>query len=84
MFTAPVRGAYNFEWTVGAHGDNRNPSAAWLVKNTEHVFIAYEHETSGYMSSSKAATLLLEVGDVVFVRLRLKGAICNIVCNTGS
>ncbi|XP_039633815.1 uncharacterized protein LOC120544248 [Perca fluviatilis] len=72
VFTAPVRGAYNFEWTVGAHGDNRNPSAAWLVKNTEHVFIAYEHETSGYMSSSKAATLLLEVGDVVFVRLRLK------------
>ena len=69
MFTAPVRGAYNFDWSIGAHANNRNPSAAWLVKNSEHVFIAYEHETAGFMSSSKGATLLLEVGDIVFVRL---------------
>ncbi|KAF1378080.1 hypothetical protein PFLUV_G00185930 [Perca fluviatilis] len=69
VFTAPVRGAYNFDWSIGAHANNRNPSAAWLVKNTENVFIAYESEPAGFMSSSKGATLLLEVGDVVFVRL---------------
>ncbi|XP_028450416.1 complement C1q-like protein 4 [Perca flavescens] len=69
VFTAPVRGAYNFEWSIGAHGNNRNPSAAWLVKNSEHVFIAYEYEPAGFMSSSNGATLLLEVGDIVFVRL---------------
>ncbi|KAF1378082.1 hypothetical protein PFLUV_G00185950 [Perca fluviatilis] len=69
VFTAPVRGAYHFDWSIGAHGNNLNPSAAWLVKNSEHVFIAYEYEPVGFMSSSKGATLLLEVGDVVFVSL---------------
>ncbi|XP_031173254.1 complement C1q-like protein 4 [Sander lucioperca] len=69
VFTAPVRGAYNFEWTVAAHGDGSHASAAWLVRNSEHIFIAYEHETVGFMSSSNGATVLLEVGDVVFVRL---------------
>ncbi|TDH05346.1 hypothetical protein EPR50_G00143690 [Perca flavescens] len=68
VFTAPVRGAYNFEWTVAAHGDGH--TAAWLVKNSEQVFIAWEHQAAGFMSASNGATLLLEVGDVVFVRLR--------------
>ncbi|XP_035864677.1 C1q-related factor-like [Sander lucioperca] len=69
VFTAPVRGAYYFEWTVGALGDNSYPSAAVLVKNSENVFMAFEQQAAGFMSSSKGVTLLLEVGDVVFVRL---------------
>ncbi|XP_039633308.1 complement C1q-like protein 4 [Perca fluviatilis] len=69
-FTAPVRGAYNFEWTINAEGDGSRGSGAWLVKNSEKVVVAYEEQpTTGYMSSSKGITLLLEVGDVVFVRL---------------
>ncbi|XP_071362209.1 complement C1q-like protein 2 isoform X2 [Trachinotus anak] len=66
MFTAPVRGAYHFEWYIGVHGSN---TAAVLVKNTNHIFAAYEHQTNGFGSSSQGATLLLEAGDVVFVRL---------------
>ncbi|XP_035846748.1 complement C1q-like protein 4 isoform X6 [Sander lucioperca] len=69
VFTAPVRGVYNFEWTVAAGGDNIHPSAAVLVKNSEYVFLAWEYQADGFITSSKAVTLLLEVGDVVFVRL---------------
>ncbi|XP_039634048.1 complement C1q-like protein 4 [Perca fluviatilis] len=68
-FTAPMRGAYNFEWTFGAFGDNSHGSGGWLVKNSEYVFMAFEQQATGFMTTSKGATLLLEVGDVVFVRL---------------
>ncbi|XP_028452020.1 complement C1q-like protein 4 [Perca flavescens] len=64
VFTAPVRGAYHFEWWVtedyGGHA-----ASAVLVKNSENVFMAWEK----HGSASNGVTLLLEVGDVVFVRL---------------
>ncbi|GAA6226187.1 complement C1q-like protein 2 isoform X1 [Lates japonicus] len=66
MFTAPVRGAYHFEFYIGTHGAN---TAAVLVKNTNHIFAAYEQQSDNFASSSQGASLLLEAGDVVFVRL---------------
>ncbi|XP_035846741.1 complement C1q-like protein 2 isoform X4 [Sander lucioperca] len=69
VFTAPVRGAYHFEWTVSTPADNSHASGAVLVKNSENVFLAYEDQATGSMTSSKAVALFLDVGDVVFVRV---------------
>uniref|UniRef100_A0A669CRV5 Cerebellin 10 n=1 Tax=Oreochromis niloticus TaxID=8128 RepID=A0A669CRV5_ORENI len=67
IFTAPVRGVYHFDWSVYARANNKTGAA--LFRNGEHIFLAYENPTSGDVSGSNAASLRLEVGDQVSVRL---------------
>ncbi|XP_062315654.1 complement C1q-like protein 2 isoform X1 [Osmerus eperlanus] len=69
FFIAPVRGTYQFQFYIGAHGHASYVSAAVLVRNGQHIFIAYEQQPSGYGTSSNGASLLLEEGDVVFLKL---------------
>ncbi|XP_062376318.1 complement C1q-like protein 2 [Sardina pilchardus] len=69
VFTAPVRGVYNFVLFVYGYGHASAPTAVSLHKNGEHVVLAYSRHTSGYEEGSNGASLLLEVGDVVYVKL---------------
>ncbi|CAI5657346.1 unnamed protein product [Oreochromis niloticus] len=67
IFTAPVRGAYHFHWKVVGYSNVR--AGAHLFRNEEKIFLAYESQSDGWASTANGATLLLEVGDQVSVRL---------------
>uniref|UniRef100_A0A8C5G1T6 C1q domain-containing protein n=1 Tax=Gouania willdenowi TaxID=441366 RepID=A0A8C5G1T6_GOUWI len=67
-FTAPVRGAYHFEFYIYGLGHPSHGSGATLMKNEQLICIAFEHQPSHASASSNGVTLLLEVGDVVFLR----------------
>ena len=68
LFIALVRGVYHFEFYIYGHGSSSPGAGAVLVKNGKHVFNSYQRQSTGCLNSSNGATLLLEVGDVVFLR----------------
>ncbi|XP_039460713.1 heavy metal-binding protein HIP-like [Oreochromis aureus] len=69
IFTAPVRGVYNFELTLHGHGDNAYPTSARLFMNKELIFTAWEHQATHSPSASNGGSLLLDAQDQVYVRL---------------
>ncbi|XP_062375768.1 uncharacterized protein LOC134064011 [Sardina pilchardus] len=68
-FTAPVRGVYYFDVFVFGNGHASTPTAVSLHKNGEHVVIAYSAGNIHHVTASNGASLLLEVGDVVYLKL---------------
>ncbi|KAI2644637.1 Complement C1q-like protein 2 [Labeo rohita] len=69
IFTPPLKGAYMFRVSLYGHGSHSTPSAVSIIKNGEHVVVAHGHQAGYAVNSSNGVVLLLEVGDVVYVRL---------------
>ncbi|XP_067247344.1 uncharacterized protein [Chanodichthys erythropterus] len=68
IFTAPLKGAYMFRVSVFGHGGT--PATASLYKNGKHMVMVHGDQAQGTLNSSNGVVLILEVGDVVYVRLR--------------
>ncbi|XP_058627258.1 complement C1q-like protein 4, partial [Onychostoma macrolepis] len=69
IFTAPLKGAYKFNFSVYGGGHPSTASAVSIVKNGEKVVMAHGHQDQYTVNSSNGVVLILEVGDVVYVRL---------------
>ncbi|XP_048036055.1 complement C1q-like protein 4 [Megalobrama amblycephala] len=67
IFTAPLKGAYMFR--VSIYGHAPNTAGAFIYKNGERVVTAYDIQDQGRTNSSNGVLLILEVGDVVYVKL---------------
>ncbi|XP_051747861.1 uncharacterized protein LOC127511192 isoform X4 [Ctenopharyngodon idella] len=67
VFTAPLKGAYMFR--VSVYGNGPTGATAAIFKNGDRVVIAHEYQAQNSLNSSNGVVLILEVGDVVYVRL---------------
>ncbi|KAK9976655.1 hypothetical protein ABG768_021860 [Culter alburnus] len=67
VFTAPLKGAYMFTFSVCGHAPTA--AGASIYKNEQRVVIAYQYQPQNELNSSNGVVLILEVGDVVYVRL---------------
>ncbi|XDV25946.1 hypothetical protein PO909_029770 [Leuciscus waleckii] len=67
VFTAPLKGAYMFR--VSVFGRGPTVATADIFKNGERMVMAHEYQPQRDLNSSNGVVLLLEVGDVVYVRL---------------
>ncbi|XP_076142428.1 complement C1q-like protein 2 [Alosa pseudoharengus] len=73
VFTAPVRGVYHFVFFIFGNGHGSTPTGVSLYKNAQHTVIAYSQQASMYVKPSNGASLVLEVGDVVYLKLYPNG-----------
>lgn len=69
MFTAPLRGAYHFVFFLFGSGHASYPTAAWLYKNNKRIVMAYSKQGDQLVKPSNGASLVLEAGDAVFLKL---------------
>ncbi|XDV25733.1 hypothetical protein PO909_029601, partial [Leuciscus waleckii] len=67
VFTAPLKGAYMFR--VSVYGNGGTPATVGIVKNGQHTVMAHDVQAQDRLHSSNGVVLILEVGDVVYVRL---------------
>uniref|UniRef100_A0A3B4DLV2 C1q domain-containing protein n=1 Tax=Pygocentrus nattereri TaxID=42514 RepID=A0A3B4DLV2_PYGNA len=67
IFTAPVRGVYQFSFST--HGGGGRAVHVLLHKNGHHVAAVHSFQDRHNVNSSNGVSLLLEVGDVVCIKL---------------
>ncbi|XP_048058455.1 heavy metal-binding protein HIP-like isoform X4 [Megalobrama amblycephala] len=76
IFTAPLKGAYMFRVTIYGHGGTA--ATVSIFKNGEQVVVAHDVQAQDRLNSSNGVVLVLDVGDVVYVRLWPKTRIYGI------
>jgi len=54
---------------ISVFGHSPTTAAASIVKNGQQGVVAHAHQPQGDLNSSNGVVLILEVGDVVYVRL---------------
>ncbi|XP_060782956.1 cerebellin-1-like [Neoarius graeffei] len=69
VFTAPLKGVYVFRVFSKGIGSSAQSSTSGLFLNGKHVFSTHAHQSAGFYSSSNGASLPLEKGNTVDVRL---------------
>ncbi|KAL2083207.1 hypothetical protein ACEWY4_020980 [Coilia grayii] len=69
IFTAPIRGVYHFVFFAHGQGDTSSATVVALYKNEDHIATAWSHQPTYSVNPSNGASLLLEVGDVVYMKL---------------
>ncbi|XP_048012414.1 complement C1q-like protein 2 [Megalobrama amblycephala] len=69
IFTAPLKGVYMFHISLYGPASQSTPSTIGIIKNGQLVVMAHAHQAQNVVNSSKGVVLLMEVGDVVYVRL---------------
>ncbi|XP_077065613.1 uncharacterized protein LOC143718437 [Siphateles boraxobius] len=79
IFTAPLKGAYMFRISVLGYGPT--PSVASIYNNGKLVVMAYARQPQWEVNSSNGVVLILEVGDVVYVRLESNSRIYDSLNN---
>ncbi|XDV25714.1 hypothetical protein PO909_029584 [Leuciscus waleckii] len=68
VFTAPLKGAYMFR--ISAYGGGGGTAATVSIfKNGERMVMVHDFQAQDRSNSSNGVVLILEVGDVVYVRL---------------
>ncbi|XP_067249318.1 uncharacterized protein [Chanodichthys erythropterus] len=67
IFTAPLKGAYMFR--INVTGRRGIHSSASIYKNGEKVVSGHDEQAQDWLNSSNGVVLILEAGDVVYVRL---------------
>ncbi|ROI89220.1 Complement C1q-like protein 2 [Anabarilius grahami] len=67
IFTAPLKGAYMFR--ISVYGVGGTAVSVSIIKNGEIVVSAYDYQPQNVLNSSNGVVLILEAGDVVYVRL---------------
>ncbi|KAL2076602.1 hypothetical protein ACEWY4_027801 [Coilia grayii] len=70
VFTAPVRGVYHFALHLLGDSQPYIQTGAALYKNDEQILLAYDYQLNPHHATpSNGASLQLEVGDAVHVKL---------------
>ncbi|XP_067284044.1 complement C1q-like protein 4 [Pseudorasbora parva] len=69
IFTAPLKGAYMFRFTLHGHGEATETAS--INKNGNQVVVVHDVQVlaKDRVNSSNGVVLILEVGDVVYVKL---------------